>query len=400
MHLSPNGILIYYYRWIINVFLNVLRFQKRDKNIWIFGAWKGESYSDNAKYLFEYVTREHPEIRAVWITRESHIKGELLSKSRECYLYDDKEGRRLRRKAGFVFFTNGMTDLGDFDLCHGATKVALWHGMPLKKLWYATNYFQKKNLRSFVKRLTTKVYLNVQRDITIATSQKAKEFFMECFEVESDTVKITGQPRNDVLFNEYISIKINSIVKHASDEKFVLYMPTWRDIDYKGGAYLDEIIKELTSDDVFLKELEDRKIKFYIKPHPNLAVRVREKGNLKILRKSLELDSQELMAAADMMVTDYSSAFIDYALTDRPIHFFVPDLEDYKKGSLGIFVEFEDLADYWFKDIEELKKVILGSDDVYEKGISNTKKINAIYNDESLIKGEYSRQVTEMIKEL
>ena len=40
-----------------------------DKNLWVFGAWFGEKYADNSKYLFEYVNENHTEIRAVWLTQ-------------------------------------------------------------------------------------------------------------------------------------------------------------------------------------------------------------------------------------------------------------------------------------------------------------------------------------------
>lgn len=37
----------------------------KNKNIWVFGAWRGQLYADNAKYLFEYVTENKKDIRPI-----------------------------------------------------------------------------------------------------------------------------------------------------------------------------------------------------------------------------------------------------------------------------------------------------------------------------------------------
>ena len=41
----------------------------RKKNTWVFGCWIGKKYDDNAKFLFEYVNKNHSNIRCVWLTR-------------------------------------------------------------------------------------------------------------------------------------------------------------------------------------------------------------------------------------------------------------------------------------------------------------------------------------------
>src|SRR5690554_5957703 len=172
--------------YLTNVFLKVLIFKKRDKTVWIFGAWKGKRYADNSKYFFEYVLEHMPNIRAVWITKNPSVKKELSESGVECYLYNEKKARALRAKAGFIFYTNGMADIGDVDLGSGAVKVALWHGMPLKKIYYASNNLQKRN-ENFIRQIQfriLKIYNNSQRSLTIATSKQAKDFLIECFDVK------------------------------------------------------------------------------------------------------------------------------------------------------------------------------------------------------------------------
>ena len=46
---------------------------KPQKNLWIFGAWYGEKYFDNPKFLFEYVKLSYPNIKVIWITKDKSI---------------------------------------------------------------------------------------------------------------------------------------------------------------------------------------------------------------------------------------------------------------------------------------------------------------------------------------
>src|SRR5699024_9302460 len=148
----------------------------------------------------------------------------------------------------------------------------------------------------------------------------------------------------------------------------------------------------------FLDTLENEGIKFYVKPHPNRTVSAKAKGNIKVLTHEIQLDTQEILAAADVLITDYSSAFIDYALTERPIHFYVPDLEEYARSSTGLFLNFEEFAAYWFTDLNQLKHAILNKAKHRELGKQNAVKINTIYDDASLKRGHYSQSVIAAVE--
>src|SRR5690554_1888062 len=397
--MSFKAVFINICRWLINVFLKILYLKKRDRNLWVFGSWRGKRYADNSKILFEYVNNHLLDINAVWITKNPEVKQHILNLGYKCYLYNEKAAIKIRLNAGFTFYTNGMADIGVYDLSQGSKKIALWHGMPLKRLFFATNNLKKRqtSLIRKIQYLILKIYAPMHRDITIATSQTAKNFLIECFEVKPDTVLITGQPRNDTLFDKSFVANIREQLQHNTDELFVLYMPTWRESDKKGKPFLDKVISVLYEDTVFQNELINRGIKLYIKPHPNVVVNFESKGNIIVLKHSFNIDAQEILAVADTLITDYSSAFIDFALLEKPIHFYVPDLEDYSKDRLGVFLNFEDFAHSWFSDFGSLKKSILNESQSEYVGILNAKKVNEIYNDSDLVKGEYSSQTIKAL---
>ena len=57
----------------------------KSKNLWIFGAWYGNCYSDNTSYLFEYVNKEKKDVTAVWLTNKSEIISNLRSKGMKAF---------------------------------------------------------------------------------------------------------------------------------------------------------------------------------------------------------------------------------------------------------------------------------------------------------------------------
>ena len=389
------------WKWIVNIMLKILVFKKRDKRIWLFGAWSGESYSDNSKYLFEYVVKNLPEVNAVWITKDISIKKQLQNKNFKCYLFNEKKAVKLRINAKYIFFTNGINDIGTYDLSQGSVKIALWHGMPLKKMLYASNSLQKrnKNLIRFLQYIYLKIYNPTQRSISIATSIKTKELLVKSFELAEKSVYITGQPRNDILFDSSIAIKVKRQLSHCSNEKFILYMPTWRQFG-QNDIYLDSIIEQLRKDKLFLSNLERKNIKLYIKPHPRINIKGEGCGNIIVLKDLLDIDTQELLAASDILITDYSSVFIDYALLERPIYFFTPDIEEYKKVGNDLFLSFEQFSEFNILDINTLKYVILEEQVYREKGILNSQKTNIIFDDTRLKRGSYCKNVINtLVKE-
>ena len=54
-------------------------------NIWVFGAWYGNQYTDNTSYLYEYVKETKPEIKAIWLTRNKHVIQNLRNKGDDVF---------------------------------------------------------------------------------------------------------------------------------------------------------------------------------------------------------------------------------------------------------------------------------------------------------------------------
>lgn len=248
--------------------------------------------------------------------------------------------------------------------------LSLWHGMPLKKICYLA-----QNEVSFMEDYSAK---------RIATSEIMKSIISAAFHEKANNVHITGQPRNDFLFQEKdlkgAGIKINN------DEKVIVYAPTYRHNKYSekysnGDRILGEDIFRFQSKD--LNELNGflkiNSIKLLVKLHPfeEDSLKTLDYSNIQIIRseslKKINLDINHLLYYADCLLTDYSSTYIDYLILNRPIGFVIPDYEAYQNFRGGFTLE---PAEYWMPGkkikneselIDFIRTEILESNDTYKE---------------------------------
>lgn len=378
--------------WMLNVILRVVKNPFRVKNKWVFGAWGGDFYSDNSKYLYEYILSNRKDIDAIWITKSKLIKDELKNKNYKVYMSNEIKGRWSRFSCSKLFYTNGINDVGNINLCSGAEIISLWHGMPLKKLLYAQDKF-KNNI---VKKSYNKLYSDTIRNKTISTSEMVNVFFKKCYEIDDKDFILSGQPRNDILFDlkykEELKKKYN-----LNKSCYLLFMPTWRNFGNNEG-YLYDFLYDLSCDQEFNSYLKSEKIILLVKLHPRVKLNLDFilSDNILVVDSNYKMDTQELMLISDVLITDYSSVFIDYCLMDKPIIYYVPDIDEYIKNNHDLFLDFDDFSCERIQDILAFKSHIIKN--LFGCGLSNTLKARNIYHDYSLINGGYSEKLLDHIK--
>src|SRR4029453_7335959 len=122
----------------------------------------------------------------------------------------------------------------------------------------------------------------------------------------------------------------------------VLYAPTWRDdlvLSGSGQRQFDlrldlaEFTARLGADHVLLLRL-----------HNIVSDRLELDPGLPVIDVSDHAESADLYLAADLLVTDYSSAMFDFAVTRKPMLFFTYDLERYRDDLRGFYVDLAEIA--------------------------------------------------------
>src|SRR5699024_6504922 len=123
------------------------------------------------------------------------------------------------------------------------------------------------------------------------------------------------------------------------DKKVILYAPTWRDDEYHSrGRYKFDIPLDMD----YMKESLGEVYIILFRMHYLIAENLDLSSyNIVAFDASLNEDIRELYLIADMLITDYSSVFFDYAILQRPMLFYVYDIDTYRDQLRGFYIDFE-----------------------------------------------------------
>lgn len=347
----------------------------RSKNLWAFGCWMGKKYDDNAKFLFEYVNKNHPKVRCIWLTRNKNVVAQVRQLGYEAYLSSSLKGVMVSLRCGAAIMTNGLDDFGAVPLVGGAKVFALWHGVGGFKKIYNENY---SGLKLKIKRAVDAIFNWVGRDISLGTSEYTAERVMEQFDVKRGSIVITGQPRNDLFREKMERSSLVSNVNFDSYSKVVLYMPTYRVSPNTHKDVVKDILQELSSSEKFQDYLKKENVLFLVKLHPLTQFAIESDNcHFLVLGDKQVRSVQHLLMAADCLVTDYSSCSVDYALLNRPIVFYVPDEADY--------LSYSSLNDAYCRVVKERAKTVDELVALIESGnMTQTNLLNDLFEDKSI----------------
>lgn len=345
-------------KFIINavktMFLLATKLPTRKKTI-VFESFFGKQYSDNPKAIYLYVKENYPEYKLYWsVNRNQKNKFKRV---------DLKILPRFSIKWIFImaraeyWVTNSRLPLW-LPKSKGTTYIQTWHGTPLKKLALDIEEVQIPDTDTeqykidFVNEVSKWDYL-------ISPNEYSTKIFRRAFNFNKTIIE-SGYPRNDLLitgnnheFIEQIKVKNNLPL----DKKVILYAPTWRDNEYyEKGKYklkikldFEKMKREIGNDYIVL-------LRFHYLVSEQLDLKGYEGF---IYNMSNYEDISELYLISDILITDYSSVFFDYAVLKRPILFFVYDIQTYRDELRGFYFDFEKFAPGpLLKSTEELIEAI------------------------------------------
>ena len=131
----------------------------RSSDIYVFGAWFGNKFLDNTKYLYLYFEKKVPG-KIIWITKNKKILIEMKKDGHNVFMHNSIGGIWYQLRAKYFFICSGYQDVSE-ELTGNAITINLWHGIPLKKIMYddsityqlnTTCNLLKQSLRRFPKR--------------------------------------------------------------------------------------------------------------------------------------------------------------------------------------------------------------------------------------------------------
>ena len=308
-----------------------------DSHIWLFSSTDNSHYNYNSRYLFEYVKENLPEITPLFVINDPELRNSLSSKYGKQYFIETEsiQGIRQALSAGVWFTSAGLPAYGT-GLHKKRLIINLWHGVPLKKIALLDPNL-KKAARIYFKKIFSENYTCI-----VTTSHELIPLMARSFAVSEDKIKVWGQPRNDGLFqkNDCREILGQLFPDLPEYTKTVLYAPTFRDYgQVQLFPFKDFDQKQLEA------FLDEKNMLLFIRTHvaeqgsaaPYLGKRIRFLGN-----EQAE-DVTGILNIFDCLITDYSSIYIDYLLTDKPMIFLPYDRQQYLDGR-GMNFDYDDVT--------------------------------------------------------
>ena len=352
--------------------------RRRDKDVWVFGEWFGNRCCDNCFFLANYVAIHYPEKKLYWVAKESTDLS-LLNSSIIRLPIDTKESISILKIAGVVIYNQDRRDITMMPYMYygGALTVNLWHGVP----WKHIGLDVVKASRSVSSR--SLLYIKMQyylweAKMYLSLSEKFSHILKSAYLCSDTNIIRSGYPRNMLFYNENSVQIYKKKVKSYLWEKYgfllndttriITYMPTFRD-------NVEEVFSFITkkNEDIHLK-LEQWDAVILEKSHFVTTWRNKNSngGGGRVYSIDSCFMSQELLAASDMLITDYSSCFFDYLLIDKPILHYLYDFEYYSSADRGLYYSKDDVVcgDVAY-DFDQLVLMI-------ESNLSNPQKNHAL----------------------
>lgn len=170
-------------------------------------------------------------------------------------------------------------------------------------------------------------------DFILSSCKYFSEYEAHSMGYKQDEIIPAGLPRNDVLFSNHkkVSDKVRNYYSIPEGKKLVLFAPTFRssDNEFSDTSVAEDYI-ELDTDKVL--EALEKKYKCDwvcgVRLHPKLADI--DMNDMNVINCTSYPDMQELLCAADAVISDYSSLIWDYSFTFRPMFLYAPDIERYE----------------------------------------------------------------------
>jgi CDP-glycerol glycerophosphotransferase (TagB/SpsB family) len=299
--------------------------------------------------MFLYANKFYPQIKCYWVTSDSTLQQELTALGFLVIDRNSIKGMLIIIRARAVFFSCFVSEVS-FWLTSGATAVNLWHGLPLKKIEFdiklgefARKYSPKFSFHKLGWLLFNPVSFR-RPDMMFSPAPIFSPIFERAFRLSKGAIVHSGSPRTDIFFDKSLESKHlvtypDIVSAKGGSKKTFLYMPTFRDVgdDFFASAGFD--FEQLNT------KMNDIKGVFYIKVHPNAGLDsfcLDDYENIKVL--SVSADPYPLMSYVDVLITDYSSIYIDFLLLNKPIIFFAFDLSQYLATCRDMYFDYEDVT--------------------------------------------------------
>ena len=286
-----------------------------DEKLAVYSAYWDRGYACNPAAIYECAARLAPDVRGVWIVDRRHADtmppdaSYVVAGSRAYF-------RALARARWLVNNVN----FPDYVVKRpGTVHLQTHHGTPVKVMGLDQGAYpvglQDMDLGALMRRCD-------RWDFSLSSNVHSTEIWSRAYPCSYETLEY-GYPRNDrlALATPADVDAARAAVGVPPGVTVVLYAPTFRDYEsgFRSPMDAEELAEALGPDHLVLQ----RAHYFYSGGSQPHHPGVRDVSAYPVV--------EDLLLAADVLITDYSSVMFDYAVLDRPIVLFAPDWDAYRR---------------------------------------------------------------------
>lgn len=311
----------------------------------VFNNFAGRGYGDNPKYIAEELLSRNLNYDLVWIVR----KGSHFEFPKGIRTVTSGGVKELFELASAKFWVDNNRKSVWFYKSPNQKYIQTWHGFyPLKKM-------EKDALDSLPPGyVESAIHDGRMTDLMVSGCKARTQIYKTSFWYEGE-IKEWGTPRNDVFFKDInYRKKVGTFFGIASNKKLLLYAPTFRD-DHSIDAYDIDLKRTLQK----LSQRFGEEWCVLVRLHPAVREKSSEfvKYDSNIIDASAYDDIQELFAACDFLISDYSDCMFEFSLTHKPVLLYASDLEAYTHGR-SFYYDIHDLPYQIAESNDELSSLI------------------------------------------
>lgn len=305
-------------------------------------------FSGNAKALYEFMVKKYEDnMNYTWIVYNISTVELLKAKGINAILIGSDEFKEYIPKTN-VFFTTHANLAGDKSKAKNSIYIELWHGIGPKPVGFLTKKMKKSDVNWYN-------YIKEIFDYIIVPSEYWKVIASAMFNVESSRILTLGLPLLDEIKFSDGKKNIYKLINVDLDKYngIIYYFPTFKKgcgRELESSYNENQILNLYDYDDKdLIKYLEQKNYLLVVKRHPSDECEYAKPKSDNIVYienddlEKMGMNVNNILNAADIMITDYSSVGLELAFLDKPILYLDTDLEEYTENRGIIFDDY----DFW-----------------------------------------------------
>ena len=354
-----------------------------DKTI-LFEVFGGRNYSCSPKYIYEKMITmpEFKDYKFVWSFKNKDAHDVKKCDNLIIVKHNSKDYYKYCASSKYWIVNSIMGE--HIKKKDNQIYVQCWHGTPLKRL--RNDIEVSGSVLNTIKEIRKRNDRDSSRfDYFLSPSKFATEKFTSAFNLinlgKKDIIIEEGYPRNELLFT-YKQDDVKRLKEKfgvPEGKKVIFYLPTFRDNQHTSGV---GYTYNLGIDFDRLKKKFGDKYVILFSAHYFVAnsIDLSKYEGFVINTNGIMDDINEAYIISDIIMTDYSSVFFDFANLKRPMLFYMYDIDDYKGNLRDFYLDLDELPGPIAKTQDELEKNLENIDEISEKYKEKYKKFNKKFN--------------------